>query len=84
MNVKLLTEGKFHLSTINKKESIYNVTVRFSSTTTFRDIKKFVCEFWVNIFFQIFSISIIRIYLEKKMDMKILKLLMMDKINLMN
>ena len=46
VNVKLVLDPALKLMHGNK-DSAYQTTVRFNKTTTFDEIRKFVCTFWV-------------------------------------
>jgi len=46
VNIKLALDSS--LKQMNgKKDSAYQATVRFNSKTTFDELRKFICNFWV-------------------------------------
>lgn len=46
MTIKFVNDGAVKLTQGNK-EGFYQATVRFSNTTTFEQLKEFICNFWV-------------------------------------
>ena len=66
VNAKFVNDGNLQLIK-NSKDSVYNTNIRFIASTNFKDIKEFICAFWVKIFknfMNIENITKIYIYLE--------------------